>query len=93
MLFRSNIKEFRLQKRAGLGLRSIKLKVGDFLAGGAIVTNDDEVIIVSEKGTVSRQSVKPISKQGRAARGVRVQKLDSKDKVVAFAKLLDEEKE
>lgn len=90
---RINIKEFRLQKRAGLGLRSIKLKVGDFLAGGAIVTNDDEVIIVSEKGTVSRQSVKPISKQGRAARGVRVQKLDSKDKVVAFAKLLDEEKE
>ncbi len=90
---RINIKEFRLQKRAGLGLRSIKLRVGDFLAGGAIVTNDDEVIIVSEKGTVSRQSVKPISKQGRAARGVRVQKLDSKDKVVAFAKLLDEEKE
>ncbi len=90
---RINIKEFRLQKRAGLGLRSIKLKVGDFLAGGAIVTNDDEVIIVSEKGTVSRQSVKPISKQGRAARGVRVQKLDSKDKVVAFARLLDEEKE
>jgi DNA gyrase subunit A len=90
---RINIKEFRLQKRAGLGLRSIKLKVGDFLAGGAIVTNEDEVIIVSEKGTVSRQSCKPISKQGRAARGVRVQKLDVKDKVVAFARLLDEEKE
>jgi DNA gyrase subunit A len=90
---RINIKEFRLQKRAGLGLRSIKLKVGDFLAGGAIVTNDDEVIIVSEKGTVSRQSVKPVSRQGRAARGVRVQKLDSRDKVVAFARMLDEEKE
>ncbi len=90
---RSHIKEFRLQKRAGLGLRGIKLKVTDKLAGGTIVNSDDEVIIVSEKGTVSRQSVKSISSQGRAAKGVRVQKLDKGDKVVAFARMIEEEKE
>ena len=90
---RISLGEFRLQNRAGLGLRAIKLKVNDSLAGGAIASTDDEVMIVTEKGTVSRQSVKSISSQGRAARGVKVQKVDSGDKVVSFARIDEEEKE
>ncbi|MDD5455553.1 MAG: DNA gyrase subunit A [Candidatus Margulisbacteria bacterium] len=90
---RTKLKDYRLQKRAGMGLRGIKLKDKDSLAGGAVVELDDEVIIVSEKGTVSRQNVKSISLQGRAARGVRVQKLDDGDRVVSFDKILKEEKE
>jgi len=90
---RVHIKEFRLQKRAGLGLRGIKLKANDSISGAAIVNFDDEVMIVTEKGTVSRQSVNRISSQGRNARGVRVQKVDAGDKVVAFAKLLEAEEE
>jgi DNA gyrase subunit A len=81
--------DYRVQKRAGLGLRGIKLKKGDQLAGGRVLKRDDEIILVTRKGTVCRQSAKKISIQGRAARGVRVQKVDKSDIVVAFAVLFD----
>ncbi|MDD4526620.1 MAG: DNA gyrase subunit A [Candidatus Margulisbacteria bacterium] len=90
---RTQVSNFRVQNRAGIGVIGIKLKVDDKLAGGLVVQPDDEVIIVSSKGTVSRQSVKLISSQGRAARGVKVQKLDGGDTVVAFAKLLEDDGE
>ncbi len=89
---RTRLIDYRLQKRAGLGLRGIKLKAKDHLAGGKIVEKTDELIIVTEKGTVSRQKVESISLQGRSARGVRVQRADQGDKIVGFAKILEEEK-
>ncbi|MEI7942490.1 MAG: DNA gyrase C-terminal beta-propeller domain-containing protein [Candidatus Riflemargulisbacteria bacterium] len=90
---RTQVNNFRVQNRAGIGVIGIKLKIDDKLAGGLVVQPDDEVMIVSSKGTVSRQLVKFISSQGRSARGVKVQKLDDSDSVVAFAKLLQEDGE
>jgi len=90
---RTRLTDYRLQNRAGKGLRGIKLKKGDVLAGGTIVERDDEIIIVTKNGTVVRQLVVRISVQGRAARGVRVQKVDTGDIVVSFAKVLQEEEE
>lgn len=89
----ARLTDFRIQKRSGLGLRAIKLAKIDSLASGRIVNKEDEVIIVTEKGTVSRQSIKRISVQGRAARGVMVQKLDKGDKVVAFKPLAEQQYE
>jgi DNA gyrase subunit A len=90
---RTQVNNYRVQNRAGIGVIGIKLKTDDKLAGATVVQTDDEVIIVSSKGTVSRQRVKHIASQGRSARGVRVQKLDSNDTVVAFAKLLEDQEE
>jgi DNA gyrase subunit A len=55
---------------------------------GRIVNIDDEVILVSSKGTLIRTAVKQISSQGRDASGVRVMSLEEGESVVAVAPVL-----
>jgi len=89
---RTRLSEYRLQRRGGSGLRAITLrkKPADYVAKVQVVENEDEIIIVTQNGTVSRQSVSKISKQRRAARGVRIQKLDEGDKVVDFTRVIED---
>jgi len=80
------VSQFRLQKRAGMGLRAIKFrKTGDRLAALQIVNDSDEIIMVTSRGIIIRQAVNAISCQSRAATGVRVQRLDEDDAIVAVA--------
>jgi DNA gyrase subunit A len=80
------VAQFRLQKRAGMGLRAIKFrKAGDRLAALQIVNDSDEIIMVTSRGIIIRQAVNAISCQSRAATGVRVQRLDGDDAIVAVA--------
>jgi len=80
------VTQFRLQNRAGMGLRAIKFrKQGDRLAALQVVNEDDEIVLVSSRGIIIRQAVKAISCQSRAATGVRVQRLDEDDAIVAVA--------
>jgi DNA gyrase subunit A len=80
------VTQFRLQNRAGMGLRAIKFrKKGDQLAAMQVVGETDEIIIVTSRGIIIRQAVKAISRQSRAATGVRVQRLDEDDAIVAVA--------
>lgn len=80
------VSQFRLQKRAGMGLRAIKFrKTGDRLAALQIVNDSDEIIMVTGRGIIIRQAVNAISCQSRAATGVRVQRLDEDDAIVAVA--------
>jgi len=78
--------QFRLQNRAGLGLRSIKFrKKNDRLAALRIVGETDEFIIVTNRGVIIRQRVNAVSCQSRAATGVFVQRLDEDDEIAAIA--------
>jgi DNA gyrase subunit A len=80
------VSQFRFQKRAGMGLRAIKFrKADDKLAALQIVNEDDEIIMVTSRGIIIRQAVNAISCQSRAATGVRVQRLDHDDAIVAVA--------
>ena len=80
------ISQFRLQKRAGMGVRAIKFKSdSDCLASLRVVNAEDELMIVSNRGIIIRQAVDAISMQSRAATGVRVQRLDSEDAIAAVA--------
>ena len=80
------VTQFRLQNRAGMGLRAIKFrKSGDRLAALQVVNDSDEIVLVSSRGIIIRQAVKAISCQSRAATGVRVQRLDEDDAIVAVA--------
>jgi DNA gyrase subunit A len=72
----------------GVGVRSIKFRVSltdDRVVDAFITSKDDECLIVTEKGTMCRQLIKSISTQKREAQGVRIIKLDAKDKVTAIA--------
>ena len=71
MLFRSLAIKFR--------------KKGDKLAALRVVNPDEEMMIVTNRGIIIRQMIDAISSQSRMATGVRVQKLDDDDAIMAVA--------
>ncbi len=80
------VSQFRLQNRAGMGLVAIKFrKEGDRTAALRIVNEDDELMMVTNRGIIIRQVVNAISSQSRSATGVRVQRLDEDDAIAAVA--------
>ena len=80
------VSNFRLQNRAGLGLVAMKFRSDDDeLVALRIAEPDDELMIVSARGVIMRQSVNAISVQSRMATGVQLQRLDSDDAIAAVA--------
>lgn len=83
------VAQFRLQNRAGQGLMATKFKnrkANDQLATLRIVNNDDdEIMMVTNRGIIIRQVVNAISIQSRSATGVRVQRLDEDDAINGVA--------
>jgi DNA gyrase subunit A len=76
------VDQFRLQKRAGMGLRAIKFRrEGDALVGLRVLGAGEEVLLVSEKGVIVRMQADAIPQQSRAATGVRLQRLDKGDQL------------
>jgi DNA gyrase subunit A len=76
------VDQFRLQKRAGMGLRAIKFRRdGDVLVGLKVLGAGEELLLVSERGVIVRMKADAIPQQSRAATGVRLQKLDSGDRL------------
>jgi len=85
---RSAVSEFRPQNRGGIGLIATKFKKPTSrVTAITIVDENDEIMIVSANGVVTRQKAGNISKQGRAATGVCVQSLIDDDSVVAVNKI------
>ena len=86
---RTQISNFARKGRGGLGMIGIKLtgKKGSVVAAFMVGT-DDEVVIVSSGGTTIRTAVKEVSKQGRAATGVRVMSVESGQQVASAALIL-----
>jgi DNA gyrase subunit A len=86
---RTPLKDYRLQSRGGGGVKNIRLttKTGSVVAVRA-VGDDDEMLVITARGIVSRLSVKEIPKHGRAAQGVRIKRLDANDRVAAIAPIV-----
>ncbi len=80
------VSQFRLQNRAGMGLVATKFrKSQDKLAALRVVSDEDELMMVTSRGIIIRQAVKAISLQSRMATGVRLQRLDEDDAIAAVA--------
>ncbi len=80
------IKAFRMQKRAGIGLKMIRFRrEKEQLAAIHVVNPADELMLVTSRGIIIRQAVDAISLQSRSATGVRVQRLDEEDAIAAVA--------
>jgi DNA gyrase subunit A len=74
------VQQFRLQKRAGMGLRAIRFRrEGDVLIGLKVLGAGEELLLVSEKGVIVRMQADAVPQQSRAATGVRLQRLDAGD--------------
>jgi len=85
---RTNITEYRNQARGGSGVIDIKTteKNGEVVAIRE-VSDDSEVIIMTESGKMIRCRAKDISVIGRNTQGVRLIKLKNKDRVTAIAEV------
>ncbi len=82
---RTLVKGYKVQQRGGSGIKTLKvtLKTGG-LVGAKILRGDEEdLIIISQKGNIIRSKISMIPKLGRATQGVRVMRLSDKDKVAS----------
>ena len=74
------VTQFRLQKRAGMGLRAIKFRIkDDVLVGLKVLGAGEEILLVTERGVIVRTNADKVSQQSRAATGVKLQRLDEGD--------------
>lgn len=84
---RTKVEHYREQGRGGLGIKVAKLSEdrGD-LAGGLIVAEDDEVLVVLASGKVVRSAVAEVPDRGRDTMGVVFARPDDEDRIIAVAR-------
>ncbi|MDZ7625754.1 MAG: DNA gyrase subunit A [Ignavibacteriaceae bacterium] len=89
---RSDVNDYRITHRGGKGVITVKTsdKIGKMIALME-VNDNDELVIISTKGMVIRQSMKDIRVMGRATQGVRVIRLKDGDSIADIAKVVPEE--
>jgi DNA gyrase subunit A len=91
---RTEIQEYRLQSRGGVGIINIQTSERNGkVAGIAYVHDDDEVMLISQQGMILRMKAVDIRTIGRATQGVRLIEMEEGDAVVSLAKLAEREDE
>jgi DNA gyrase subunit A len=95
---RTNLADYRVQSRGGKGIKTIRLTGRHgVLVGIKVVSETDEVMVITAEGVIIRTGVAHISRTGRDTQGVRIMKLDPNDRVVTLARVIggnkDEEDE
>ena len=90
---RTILKEFREFKRRGShGLKSIKLtEERGLVVDVKVVSEEDELVLISQQGIVIRVQVKEIRHTGRCTQGVRIMNLAPEDKVASVALVSSED--
>jgi DNA gyrase subunit A len=86
---RSKVSDYRTQSRGGKGIIAMKVndKTGNLVAVLEVVDNED-IILITENGVVIRQHIGKISIIGRNTQGVKLIRLDDKDKIGDVAKIV-----
>ena len=83
---RSDIKEFRLQGRGGMGVKAgvFNEKTGKVVALRPI-TAENDILAISADGVMIRTHAESINVVGRTSLGVRLMKVSAQDKVVSVS--------
>ena len=85
---RTPLDEYRAQSRGGKGI--ITMNVTDRtgpVAAMAMVSGEDELMLISAEGILIRLGVEDISRQGRNTQGVTLMRMEGEDRVVAIARV------
>ncbi len=89
---RTPLAEFRPQNRGGKGIILIDASERNGpVVGIALVKEDDQVMLVTDRGQTLRTKVSEIRETGRNAQGVRVMAVEEGERVVAFEGLAESE--
>ena len=80
---RTDISEFRLQSRGGKGIMAMRLtdKTG-LMAAQLLVHEDEDIMLITDDGTIIRMPVSGISTIGRVSQGVRVMRVEDESRIV-----------
>jgi DNA gyrase subunit A len=91
---RTKVSQFTPHARGGVGIRSavVNSKTGELISVKTLISNEQEVIIISQQGQTIRLGLKDIPALGRATQGVRIMRLNDGDEVVSLA-LVDKAEE
>ncbi len=91
---RTELEEYRLQSRGGIGIINIQTSDRNGkVVGVAYVTDDDQVMLITQQGMILRTRAGDIRTIGRATQGVRLIEMEEGDTVVAVAKLAENEED
>jgi len=83
---RTAVEEYRVQGRGGFGIKVAKLHDDrGTLAGGLMVSADDEVLVVLSSGKVVRSAVAEVPAKGRDTMGVVFARTTEADRILAIA--------
>jgi DNA gyrase subunit A len=91
---RSSLEDYRITNRGGKGVKTITVteKTGELVSLKA-VTDDDDLMIITKKGTMIRMGVNTLRVMGRATQGVRLINLRKGDEIASIAKVPASEEE
>jgi DNA gyrase subunit A len=91
---RTEIEEYRLTSRGGLGIINISTSERNGpVVGIAYVQEGDEVLVITQQGMIIRMQTDKLRAIGRATQGVRLIDIEADDKVVSVARLVEKEDE
>ncbi len=85
---RTRLEEFSVQGRGGMGMIGIKTSDRNgALVGAQLVQEEDDIMLISDNGTLVRTGVEQISTLGRNTQGVTLIKVSKGEKLVGLARI------
>lgn len=91
---RTPLTEYRVQSRGGKGIKTMKLtQKHGLIVGIKVVSENDELMVITAEGVIIRTKVQDIPKTGRDTQGVKIMKPDDNDRIVALARVVGEDKD
>lgn len=84
---KTNLKEYKVQKRGGSGIKTAKVtpKTGKLIVAKVLGGEEEELIAMSKKGQVIRTALKDIPNLGRQTQGVTIMRLRGGDGIASLA--------
>ncbi|HEY7292546.1 MAG TPA: DNA gyrase subunit A [Vicinamibacterales bacterium] len=91
---RTEIDEYRVQSRGGVGIINIATTTKNGLVVGvSYVQEGDELLLITQQGMILRMATNDVRAIGRATQGVTLINIEGEDKVVSIARLVEKEDE
>ena len=89
---RTELDEYRIQSRGGLGIINIQTSDRNGkVVGMTQVHDDDELMLITQQGKILRMASKDIRTIGRATQGVRLIDIEGEDRAVSIARLAEQD--
>ena len=85
---RSYVSTYRKTNRGARGVVNIKLREGEHVLSVIQISEDDEILLTTERGQLTRIPAHEIRRVGRASLGVRIMNLNAGDRLTGVARII-----